>query len=312
MMTMKKSLLALSVASLPMAASADLQPMNEQDMGNVTGQQGVTIELSTAATIDQVEYSQSTADADPGSVLMNGIRIGGHDEGESLDIDVNVDLITENDDLGRSPYGYPAGPVEDGDAYISVRNLGNQPAPVQAGVDMDSLGIASSDGDSSATLISNFTADFWVTRLDITARVNNQIANGNPDTGSIRIRNVFHADIGADFDVAAVSIPSIRMAGADQLENLKGAEGDLNRATLAINGVTVNAEVGAGPAISTNAGIDGAPDETLRVDINELTTSIWMPTVNVGSGDGTTASIGNVGISNLSIADTQMAIYGRE
>ncbi|PAU81054.1 hypothetical protein CK501_05685 [Halovibrio salipaludis] len=312
MMTMKKSLLALSVASLPMAATADLQPMNDQDMGNVTGQQGVTIELSTAATIDQVEYSQSTADADTGSLLIDGIRIGGHDDGESLDIDVNVDLITENDDLGRAPYGADPGNVEDGDAYISVRNLGNEPTPVEAGVDLDRLGLASSDDDSSATLISDFTADFWVSQLDITARVNNQIADGNEDTGSIRIRNVFHADIGADFDVAAVSLPSIRMAGADQLENLKGDAGDLNRNALAVTGVTVNAEIGAGPALSTTAGIDGAPDNTLRVDINELTTSIWMPTVNVGSGDGTTASIGNVGISNLNIADTQMAIYGRE
>lgn len=311
MITMKKSLLALSVASLPVAASADLQPMNNQDMGNVTGQAGVTIELQTSATIDQVEYSQG---ADTGSVLVDGIRIGGHDDGESLGINVNVDLINENGELGRAAFGPgPGNNVEDGDAYISVRNLGNRATPVEAGVDADSLGLASSDGSNQATLISDLTADFWVTQLDITARVNNQIANGNADTGSIRIRNVFHADIGADFDVAAVSLPSIRMAGKDQLSNLKGDASNLNRNLLAINGVSVNAEIGAGPAISTNAGVGNAPDETLRVDINELTTSIWMPTVNVGSGDSNgNASIGSVGISNLNVADTQMAIYGRE
>ncbi|MEQ6884975.1 DUF6160 family protein [Salicola sp. Rm-C-2C1-2] len=310
MTTMKKSLLALSIASLPMAAAADLQPMNNKDMGNVTGQQGVTIELSTSATIDQVEYSQGE---NTGSVLVDGIRIGGHDDGETVDVSVNVDLATgeQGNPLGDSSVnGLPAGDLDEGDAYIEVRPLGNGVKPVEAGVDADRLGIASSDGSEQATMISDFEADFWVTRLDITARVNNQIQNGTAGTGSIRIRNIFHAEISADFDVAAISLPTLRMAGADQLDALKGSLSETDRTNLAINGVTVNAEVGSGPAISSGSGV---PDETLRVDLNEMTASMWMPKVQVGGGDSNgVSSIGSVGIKNLNVADTQMAIYGRE
>lgn len=321
MTTMKKSLLALSVASLPMAASADLQPMNNQDMGNVTGQQGVTIELSTEATIDQVQYDQGE---NTGSVLVDGIRIGGHNDGETLDISVNVDLVTENDDLGSSPiWGKgPNGPdadgtdpdhlIQDGDAYISLRPKGNKIALVEAGVDMDRLGLASSDGSNEATMISDFEADFWVSQMDITARANNKVENGTAGTGSIRIRNTFHAEISADFDVVAVSLPKLRMAGAGQLEALKGSLSDSDRVNLGIGGVYVRAEVGAGPPISGSSG-SNTPDEALRVDLNEMTASMWMPKVQVGSGDSNgVSSIGRVGIKNLSVADTQMAIYGRE
>ncbi|XOZ34217.1 DUF6160 family protein [Halomonadaceae bacterium KBTZ08] len=320
MTTMKKSLLALSIASLPMAASADLHPMTNKDMGNVTGQQGVTMELSTSATIDQVQYDQGE---NTGSVLVDGIRIGGHDAGETLDTSINVDLVTENDDLGSSPiHGKgPNGPdadgsgpdhlIQDGDAYISLRPKGNLIGIVDAGVDMDRLGLASSDGSNEATMISDFKADFWVSQMDITARANNKVENGTAGTGSIRIRNTFHAQISADFDVVAVSLPTLRMAGEGQLEALKGDDQDIDRINNAIAGVYVRAEVGAGPPISTSGG--NTPDETLRVDLNKMTASMWMPKVQVGSGDKSgVSSIGRVGIKNLSVADTKMAIYGRE
>lgn len=316
MYTMKKSLIAVSIAAMPLAGVAELQPMNDTQMSGVTGQAGVTIELSTQATMDSVEYSQG---ANTGSVLMNNIRIGGHDPGETLDVDINIDLVDSSGSISN-PQGAMPTDLQDGDAFINVRpqgtgNGGGSLGFVQQGLDMGSpdaadggaLELQSSDGSNSATLISNISADFWFSQLDITARNDNQIANGNPDTGSIRLRTIFSGVVDADLDVAAVSLPGVRVAGEGTLDSLRDPATDMS--TMAVSGVNIVAEIGAGPAIS---GSSGAPSETLRVDVNDFTASIWMPEVNVGSGDGNTASIGSVGIGNMDISNTQMAIYGRE
>ncbi|KAA8984563.1 DUF6160 family protein [Halospina sp. K52047b] len=322
MMTMKKSLLALSVAAMPMAASADLQPMNDNEMGGVTGQAGVTIELSTAATIGAIEYNQDTADSSTGSVLMEGIRVGGHEDGEKLEVDVYVDLVNDAGTISNAVGGAPDDAnLEDGDAVINVRNLGNELAPVEVGVDMDSLGLMSSDGtitdpgsaDSSATLISNLDLDMYVSKLNITAKTDNIVGADN-SIGSLRIENDFAAELSADFDVAAVSLVDARMGGAGSMELLKTAnEEDFATQVGLLNPVNVVLEVGQGPAISAGKQSTSAPEETLRVNIAELSADMWLPTINVGSGgDDGNASIGSVGISNLNVVDTQMAVYGRE
>lgn len=300
MKTMKKSLIAVSVATIPLSGFAELQPMDDTQMSGVTGQAGVTIELTTAASIDQIEYSQGES---TGSVLMDNVRIGGHDDGDPLEVDINIDLADTDGDVSGADN--PPGDLEDGDALIELRPQGDTIAPVQVGVDMGSLGLESSDGSDSATLISDLSADFWVSQLDITARTENTLG-GDDANGSIRIRNRFAAELDVDFDVAAVSLEGVRMAGAGTMSDLQ--ESDPNFDALAVSGMQINAEIGSGDTLSGASDID----ESLRVDLEEFNADIWMPTVNVGSNSSGDSSIGSVGISNLNLTDTQMAIYGRE
>lgn len=286
MTTMKKSLLALSVAAMPVAGFAELQPMNNTEMGEVTGQQGVTIELETALTIDQIEYSQDTN----GSVLMDNIRVGGHDAGETLDVSMEIDL------------------EDSGDAVIDVRPLGLL-EPVEQGLDVGSIGLSGDDG--SATLISDLQMDVLFSQLQITAQVDNVV--GSNDTGSINIQSQFLIeDLDVDFDVAAVSLVDMRLAGAGTLDGefdsnsdytLKDAD-DAQLTSMVLGGgaAQVTADVGAGAPISDSSG-----EDVLRVNISEFTADMWMPTVNVGQ-----ESIGSIGIDNLNITDTDMAIYGRQ
>jgi hypothetical protein len=98
------------------------------------------------------------------------------------------------------------------------------------------------------------------------------------------------------------------------MELLKTAnEEDFATQVGLLNPVNVVLEVGQGPAISAGKQSTSAPEETLRVNIAELSADMWLPTINVGSGgDDGNASIGSVGISNLNVVDTQMAVYGRE
>lgn len=300
MYTMKKSLIAVSMAAMPLTGFAELQPMDDTQMSGVTGQAGVTIELSTAATIDEIAYSQG---ASTGSVLVNNVRIGGHDDGETLDVDINIDLADTNGDVSGADN--PPSDLQDGDALIEVRPQGSTIAPVQVGIDAGSLGLESSDGSDSATLISDLSADFWVSQFDITARVDNTLG-GDDGSGSLRIRNRFAAELDVDFDVAAVSLENVRIAGAGTMDDLQSSSPNFD--ALAVSGAQINAEIGAGDTLSSNSDID----ETLRVDLAEFNADIWMPTINVGNNTAGDSSIGSVGISNLNLTDTQMAIYGRD
>ncbi len=291
MMTMKKSLLALSVAAMPMAASADLQPMTDNDMGNVTGQEGVTIELSTALTIDQIEYSQDTN----GSFLVDNVRVGGWDADDNLDVSIDIDL------------------ADNGDAQIKVFSIGDL-APVQMGIDVGSIGLAgtdSADDATSATLISDLQMDMLVSQLYIDAKTEN-IVGDNQDVGSIQIQNRFVVtDLDVDFDVAAVTLENARMAGPGSMSTLQQDPQNTNFDALALgNGVQVNAAVGAGSSIGVERGLGSgkapADADVLRVNVENFAADMWMPTVNVGG-----SSIGSVAIHNLNVTDTDMAVYGR-
>ena len=290
MMTMKKSLLALSVAAMPMAASADLQPMTDNDMGSVTGQEGVTIELSTALTIDQIEYSQDTN----GSFLVDNVRVGGWNDGDKLDVSIDIDL------------------ADNGDAQIKVFSIGDL-HPVNVGVDVGSIGLAGKDGsgnDTSATLISDLNMDMKVAQLWIDAKTENTVGD-NQDVGSIQIRNTFAVkDLDVDFDVAAVTLENARMAGPGTMSKLQQDPSNTNWNNLAVSGVQVNAAVGAGSSIGVERGIGNgkapADGDVLRVNVDNFAADMWMPTVKVGG-----SSIGSVAIHNMNVSDTEMAVYGR-
>ncbi|PAU80987.1 hypothetical protein CK501_05335 [Halovibrio salipaludis] len=327
---LNKLALATAVAAAPFAAQAELTAMSDQAMGDTTGQAGVTIELSTQVSMDQIEYSQSTDTDATGSLLVNNLSIGGMDSGgpfgEGLDVAINVDLpsgAAEEDSLTDfgSKAGTPLGgddlTLNDGDALISVQSYqvdgDGDSVPVDmnlniGGTDNNALQLESSDGDSSATLVSSIDMDVFLSQLDIIARTDN-VVGGDSSSGSLEIEAGFAIDnLDAEFDVAAVGLEGMRMAGAGSLSILKGA-GQGNGDVLGGGAAVVSMDIGQGEALS---GTDTANGETLRVNLDNFQADVWMPTINVGGGDGTTASIGSVGISNLQVSNTEMAIYGRE
>lgn len=352
---LNKLALATAVAAAPFAAQAELTAMSDQAMGNTTGQAGVTIELNTSLSMDQVQYSQGSS---TGSVLVNNLKVGGIGTdagkgfGDGLDMEINVDLPDGTNDLGSGEYGSKAGTtlggdqlnLNDGDALISIQNYNSpvdgQAVPVDMRLEMGAdLGgsntdgqdaafqLSSSDGTNTATMISNLKADLFLTQLDIIARndaVTDSAGNtvGSESTGAIEVEAGFAIDdLDADFDVASVSIQNMRVAGANSLEaeapdgsggTIAGSSvlKDTGQGTgnvLAAGAAVVSMDIGQGVALS---GTGTAGGETLRVNLANFQADMWMPTINVGGG--TNASIGSVAIDNLTVNNTQMAIYGRD
>jgi hypothetical protein len=76
---MKKSLLAGCIALATAGAQAELSPMSEFELHNVTGQAGVDIELDVGLSIGEIRYTDTEfeGDGDGGSLSIKDITIGG-------------------------------------------------------------------------------------------------------------------------------------------------------------------------------------------------------------------------------------------
>ncbi|TDT38624.1 hypothetical protein DES49_2607 [Halospina denitrificans] len=293
---LKKVTLGAAIAAAPWLAYGTT-PLDDAALSEVTGQAGVTIELDTRVTIDQIDYSQGPS---TGSVLVNNIEIGGfgplNDQiTENLDIKIDIDL------------------QENGDALLRFGPMGFN--PVDLGVSVGSVGLSGSSG--SATLISNFDMRMWVSGFDVLARVEDLQGNTG-GSGSLAMDAFFAIEnLDVDFDVAAVSLKGLRMGGPGSLEGTDSSSNglieeaafpDTNSVRLALQPVNAQLRVGAAGSISASG-----PSETLRVQVDNFVSDIWMPTINVGSGDSSgAASIGSIAIDHLDISGTEMAIYGRQ
>lgn len=100
---LKKLTLATAIAAVPFAANADLKALDDSAMGNVTGQSGVTIELSAKVDVKEVAYQ------DDGFLAISGLSIGG-----AYAKDANGDYLTD------ASGNYIQGNLDDVKLYIDV------------------------------------------------------------------------------------------------------------------------------------------------------------------------------------------------
>jgi len=133
---MKKSLLAGCIVLATAGAQAELSPMSEFELHNVTGQAGIDIELDVGIEIGEIRYTDTAevvggvSDGDGGSLRISNIKIGGIDDRSTLlgfptedngpnlddlifkvDIDSNGDLVID---------GVPVGSIRPVDIKITT------------------------------------------------------------------------------------------------------------------------------------------------------------------------------------------------
>ncbi len=253
-------------------------------MRNVSGQAGVTLELDVRADIERVAYSQNADGVQgAGALLVDGIALGGARDG--------------NGDLGSLEFQIDI--EANGDAVIGLTNRGSD-EPFNMGVDIDAIGLSDSmTGDIQTTLISNLQLDALVGDTTITATNSNPFEGGG-DTGSIVLETAFAVDnLEADVDILAMRIEDVRVAAGGNLATLRDG-GAITESMLATNTITI----GAGNRLSDTA---GAEPQALRVSVGDSDLDVWMGDIQIGGG-----SVGSVAIQGLSMAGTEMAVYGRD
>jgi hypothetical protein len=283
-MKIKKSALnfasCIAISSLPLAALADLQSLDEASMSNVTGQAGVTIELETEIDIGAIIYT------DEGSLSVNEVFIGGTNR---------VDLFQEGMDAanGGNPFIINATTKldelkidfdisADGEAQIKIFPT-NFAAPVDFRITTGAWELQDSDGNATLTLLDNFAMDGIFTQM--WAKI------GQDDTlGEERLNLQVRMGIDdLDFDVPflGLGIRDMRMTRSDYDDNP-----NLLSANAYIEANIYNGERAAG-------------GDALAIDLVSMDADITVGAIQLGG-----TSIGSMKLDNLSIENSTMRIYG--
>jgi hypothetical protein len=215
MKTFKKLALVSAIAAAPFA-QAEMVAIDDALMGEMTGQAGITIELSTEVKIGDVIYTDTDGlDNGAGSLAISGIRLGGATAGTALDnikIDIDVDdtdglvihlgatnlsdVLTGNTAITGSTNAFGEVLTEDGKA-------------VDFGLDVNSVSL-----NNGANLVSDVHIEGFLGPIDV------KIANN----GDIDVAAYFEVTNGSlDVDVLGLGITNLTV-GQDSSPILTDAE----------------------------------------------------------------------------------------
>jgi hypothetical protein len=271
---MKPSLLAFSLFSVSSLSHAGFTPINDAELGAISGQSGITIESELYATIGSVEY------IDEGSVSVNDIVIGGankptyfgKDWGASSHSGIKLDGSLITIDV-----------LNDGDLVISG---GVNPALgggiIDFGISTGSIQLHSSDKLTSATLIDSISIS------GIAAKFRTKI-----DAQSLHIFT--EAEIGIDdldVDISGLNIKveNAFIASSSYFESLDnwGAQG------LALQDTTAR--------ISLDIHAD---DAGLHINNQSLEFDMGIGSISIADN-----SIGALRLDNVNLSNSSMIISG--
>ena len=303
MTNLKKSMLAMSIMAMPFAASAEMQALGDQDMGSITGQAGVSIELETQVNIGQFIYT------DEGSFSISDIAIGGSnlhvDDGDD---GVLFEDIALRDDLGLNSTTDLIDNIvinidiaDDGDALIEVRPTPDPvtgfPRPVDFAVTAGEMRLGSQDGSTSTLVANNLSVRGLINRLDIFvdsgADSDRFQMTQNGLTDEININAIFAIDdLDVDVSMLGIGIRDLRLTGTNYL---------YNGTSKSVATVGANLEM----SIYADQRADGG--DALAIDLQDFQADMEIGQVLIGG-----ASIGTIGIDNLHVHNTQMRVYGHD
>ncbi|PPI79416.1 hypothetical protein DXI23_03980 [Marinobacter flavimaris] len=319
---LKKLALATAVAAAPFAANADLKALDDNAMGNVTGQAGVTIELETRVSIGEFTYT------DEGTFAVSDIEIGGANASGLIPTDPNTGdpvavpgLATQSNLLDDLKIDIDV--AADGDAVIHVGS--NTGAPIDWGMQVGEMSLRDNVDASSATenttLISGMKAWGLLGALDI--RVDTTDVAAGPNTGTLNLDAAFTVEqMDFEVDFLAVGITGLSIKGANAggqtytdaeisaLLNDPNGEDPVLEGTLAAlasgnNGANKSFAV-ARLDIYKGDNLDGTRSDVLRVDVDDVLMDVNIQETRIGG-----TNIGTIGIDNLHISDTTLAVYGK-
>jgi hypothetical protein len=143
---MKKIALATAIAAISTATSADVELMEDDDLGTVSGQAGITIDIDTRFEIGEFVYR------DAGNVIIQGISVGGNSlgngtgsSGSYLDnLRAYVDIAGDGSGPGDNNilnYGF-SGMRDIGEYYVLAGNLDPVYQDIATGLDSTRNGLA--------------------------------------------------------------------------------------------------------------------------------------------------------------------------
>ncbi len=299
---LKKIALVAAVAAAPFAANAELQALNDATMGTVTGQNGITIDLSANVTIGEIAYE------DQGFLAFSGVSLAGQGGTDLDDIRLTIDVAGDGTDLGVPALGatYLAGAgfsvdssietpqaVTDGDLLIALRSQSGTPVDFNLSIgeialakSTGTVGNLNSAGDAGTVLVSNLSIDGLLGPIDVLI---------NEDSNSLNINAYFNAD-------GNLTMPFIGTSLDFELHNRRGASQVTGMGTS-----FAHAQVDVSVVQGHTAGSPTAPTsiDALRVNVQDFSGDLDLLNINTGGAE----NIGNVYMTDLAVR-ADMVIYG--
>ncbi|ABM19240.1 MULTISPECIES: DUF6160 family protein [Marinobacter] len=286
MKSLKRNLLALAIIGAPFAAQAELKPIDDAQMGSITGQAGVTIELETKVNIGEFRYT------DEGSLAIKDISIGGAGAGYEdemfKDIEIGRSLAFKDYTDLIDNIKIEIDVAADGDAIINVLPI--TAAPIDFGV---TTGEWSLQGNTDSTLLaSNFSMRGIFNKVGITV-----------DTATDKLTldtKVGISDLDIDVDFLAIGIRDLQLTKNTYLEKVADKATGGNGPTILDAAADIVVEVYKDQRF-------GSSDDSLAIDLQQFDADMKIGQVLVGG-----TSIGSLTLDNLSVQNTRMRIYGHQ
>lgn len=278
-MSFKKLALVSAMFAATSGAFA-MEALDEEAMAATTGQDGISIGLSTSANLDVIIHDKDgltgTAQAgyaDSGAILLSGITLAGAggvgDAVIDIDIDAGATAAAAND--ATLNIGITVGAVQMGLGTLTVANSQRTGAGVGWGIDA---------GTESAVLINLGTIELAGATLNIQL--------GNEPQGDLIALN---STLTGGLTLSGVGLNDVNSGGAISVGTLSVSDAGVTNTDLAVD-------------LGINATATGL---TIRVDtLGTGGMDVTMANVVLGGG----ASIGDVEINGLNLSGDTITISG--
>ena len=278
-MGFKKLALAAAVAAAPMSALA-LEPMQDEALSAVTGQDGISIGLSLNATLDVgIEDTDGfTGNTGAGMILID--NMGLNTGTEALTIKIDSSSTASGGGVLQANINVPTLTINTGDIYVGQGTDGTSVAAGLAKVGTEMTAVSA--GDPLLDSVSLTLND-----VDLAIQLGSEASN----FFALSTTTVLSIDIGTLANAAD------NLTLRDQSA---GGGGAMVADQISIQNVDVNGITGSittsGLEISTNTALSGI--------------NIAAMGVAFGVDDGTAPSIGNVYITGLDLSGQTITISG--
>lgn len=282
---LQQATLAAAIAAAPFAAQA-LQPMADADLGGVTGQSGVTIEIDLASGIgnDSAVKIGEVAYTDQGSVSIEGIKVGsaaGATITQTIDVATNGTLKMTTtgtglrvgvDSVKLVDNTTPATPVKS-EALASAINLN-----VVLGSSTTDIGTNKNLGNSGSNLVANSQANGLT---DTTTMIKSST--------SVELTSAGTGLTGTDSGLQALG-GNVKVGGLAFYGN-NGVDGDANvKGKKAVIDQTIWAD---------NRGVN--------IKVEKIAGTLEIGSLVLGNNNN---SIGSIKVSDIQMAGVTQRIYG--
>ncbi|MAL96834.1 MAG: hypothetical protein CL583_00110 [Alteromonadaceae bacterium] len=305
---LKKIALVTAIAAAPFAAQAELTALNDASMGDVTGQAGVTIDLSANVSIKEIAYE------DKGFLVIDGMTLGGNrgviaaggaaaldDIRLTIDVagtDATADLGTTARGatyLGAAGFSTDVNEVSqnisDGDLVIGLRSQSGQ--PVDFGLAIGAVSLAKEQGNTanignlsasnpdSTVLVSELYIDGFLGPIDVVVQ---------EESNSMNINAYFNA-------TGELTLPFMGTSMGFELHNRRGDAVANATGTMSFAHAQVD--------ISVAEDYFAAGEDALAVNVQDFSGDLDLTNITMGNDK----SIGSLYMTDLSVT-AETVIYG--